>query len=305
MQPGCKPSAPAQAHPQPEPLLSSPLWGSTYCPRFTVFLIVDLLVVDSHSCCCSHSCRVFPLCSAPMTSASPCTIPQTRPTKLALMKRQRTTDELSVTISHVGPRYGINVCYLWTDCSEIELQHLGSHLVLTWVSCVHTEIRLYTTSAMHSCSFPLNLKPLQLLSFLSFAFLSASLWRFGFFGYSHRCCHLGHFFVDGRRFCQTKCTADLILLLLLLHSVSCVQLYLPPHSCIYPQSRWMWIGDAFTFTLLFILFTVHVYCPWSHSEVVWQIWSWPDCIHTCTFTQSSGIQLQLKKTHFNARTERG
>lgn len=166
--------------PSPPSARTSPLWGSTYCPRFTVFLIVDLLVVDSHSCCCSHSCRVFPLCSVPMTSASPCTIPQTRPTKLALMKRQRTTDELCVTVSHVGPRYGIKVCYLRTDRSEIELRHLRSHLVLTRVSGVHTEIRLHTTSAIHSCSFQLNLTPLQLLSLLSFAFLCASLWRFIF-----------------------------------------------------------------------------------------------------------------------------
>lgn len=89
------------------------------------------------------------------------------------------------------------MCYLRTDCSEIELHHLRSHLVLTRVSCVHTEIRLYTTSAIHSCSFQLNLTPLQLLSLLSFAFLCASLWRF-YFGYGHRCCHLGHIFADGK-----------------------------------------------------------------------------------------------------------
>lgn len=76
---------PPLAHPQPRYLSSTrkhPL------SRFTGYLIVDLLVVDSHSCCCSHSCIVSPLCSAPMTSVSPCTIPQTRPTKLALMKGQ-------------------------------------------------------------------------------------------------------------------------------------------------------------------------------------------------------------------------
>lgn len=86
VQPGCDPKCPPPlAHPQPRYLSSTrkhPL------SRFTGYLIVDLLVVDSHSCCCSHSCIVSPLCSAPMTSVSPCTIPQTRPTKLALMKGQ-------------------------------------------------------------------------------------------------------------------------------------------------------------------------------------------------------------------------
>lgn len=80
MHPGCKPSAPTLAHPQNPSSTRKHPQSLLYH-----FCIVYLLVVDSHSRCC-HSCIFFPFSSAPMTSVFPCTIPQTRPTKLALKK---------------------------------------------------------------------------------------------------------------------------------------------------------------------------------------------------------------------------
>lgn len=64
LHPGCKPSAPTLAHPQPNPPPSIPPPSSSMrehilSPCYHFFCIVDLLVVDSHSCCC-HSCIFFP-----------------------------------------------------------------------------------------------------------------------------------------------------------------------------------------------------------------------------------------------------
>lgn len=141
---------PPLAHPQPRYLSSTrkhPL------SRFTGYLIVDLLVVDSHSCCCSHSCIVSPICSAPMTSVSPCTIPQTRPTKLALVRGQdnkqriRHAKQQSVS-SAVEP--GIKMCYSWTDCNGTAPHRLGLQLVLTRTSCVSTKIWLLSTHVSSS-----------------------------------------------------------------------------------------------------------------------------------------------------------
>lgn len=79
MHPGCRPSVP---HPSPTHNPDPSSMRKHKLSLFYHFHIV-VLVVDSVRC---HSC-IFPkLYSASMTSVSLCTIPQTRPTKLALRR---------------------------------------------------------------------------------------------------------------------------------------------------------------------------------------------------------------------------
>lgn len=79
----CKPSAPTLAH--PPTAQTPPLTGSTHSDCFTIFVLftywLKILIVAV------VTVRFFlPFCFATITSVFPCTIPQTRPTKLALIK---------------------------------------------------------------------------------------------------------------------------------------------------------------------------------------------------------------------------
>lgn len=93
LQPGCKPSVPTLAPPTaPAP----PRRGSTNCPCFTIFILSYWLLIPF-----VVTVVFFPkLGSAPMTSVSLCTIPQTHPTKLALRREKTTCISLDVRSSH-------------------------------------------------------------------------------------------------------------------------------------------------------------------------------------------------------------
>lgn len=87
MRPGCKPIALTLAHPQPETPSFTWRTHSTHSHCFTIFVLLTywlliLIVVVVTVVFFFH----FPFCSAAMTSAFPCTTPQTRPTKRALTK---------------------------------------------------------------------------------------------------------------------------------------------------------------------------------------------------------------------------
>lgn len=80
--PGSKPSAPTLAHPQPEPLLyreAPPVTVSPFLYCCTYWLLILIAVVVT----VVFFFSIFHFASAAMTSVFPCTIPQTRPTKLA------------------------------------------------------------------------------------------------------------------------------------------------------------------------------------------------------------------------------